>query len=159
MATNVDDYRKYYAEKLAQSHSYVDFVTRELIKHHIFLSNTVSKESQWNLGENHFGLEIKFDGRMAQTKNIYIETREKSHPSKIIRSPSGIYRDDNSWLFGIGDYSVFFIFAKKRLQELHRQKPEYLKEREIPTSMGFTIPVEKAKLIADRVIAFEPPHA
>ena len=51
------------------------------------------------------------------TGNIYIETAEKAIPREGPYVQSGIYRDDESWLYGIGDYSKFYIFGKKCLKK------------------------------------------
>ena len=54
--------------------------------------------------------EIKRDGKFRETGNLYIETAEKSHPDKYEFIPSGIMRQDNSWLFVIGDEKTIYIF-------------------------------------------------
>ena len=146
---------RYYQEKLEQGNAYQDFVCRELLHHGLIVQNTTSKQEQLQ-GENLQGWEIKLDLQMQQTGRIYIETHEKSHSGNIHYVPSGIYRQDNSWLFCIGDYRVLFVFGKKTLQRLDLNNPRWLyRPARTPTSQGFCLPVDRAEQIAERVIYFE----
>lgn len=146
---------EYYEEKLQVGLEYQDFITCLLIEQlGISLSTFQSRKYQYT-GENKQGIEIKFDDKMRSTGNVYIEVAEKSNPNKPAFVPSGIYRNDNSWLYIIGDYSTVFVFSKKHLVLMH--KAEKFRVVEIPTSRGFLIPVDTAeryclkRLSCDRV--------
>ena len=91
------DYDTYYKEKFEQGTDYQDFVIKELYNQGIILISYTSKKSQYE-GENMSGFEIKNDNKFRETGNLYIELAEKSHPSNPQYVPSGIYRNDNSWL-------------------------------------------------------------
>ena len=101
-----------YSPNLEAARQYQDFIASSLLPRGIIIQNIQSKNGQL-FGENLLGLEIKFDREFERTRNLYIETAEKSHPDNPKFVPSGIYRNDNSWLYGIGNYQEFFIFTKK----------------------------------------------
>lgn len=148
---------EYYAKKLPQGLEFQDFVTDKLMDIlGISLSTYQSKKYQLK-GENRQGIEIKFDDRMKTTGNLYIETEEKSNPDNMCFVRSGIYRDDNTWLYIIGDYSTLFIFGKQTLRNMDTMG-NYRKV-EIPTSRGFLIPLESANKYALKVLHYIEPGA
>jgi len=129
---------EYYSEMLQKGLEYQDFITNLLLKEiGITISTYVSKRYQIERGENAQGVEIKFDDKMDNTGNVYIETAEKTDPRNEKFIASGIYRDDNTWLYAIGNYSVVYILSKKFLVLMHKSKK--YREVEIPTSQGFLI--------------------
>jgi len=148
---------EYYKEKLEQGLCYQDFVVDQLYKIGLPLIAYSSKKYQNLVGENKNGIEIKNDAKRKDTGNIYIETAEKTNANNEFFVASGIYRNDNSWLYLIGDYKRIFIFSKKHLLRLHKLRnndgsPRF-KNIEIATSKGFLIPEEEAdNIYALRVI-------
>jgi hypothetical protein len=144
----------YYKEKLNQGLFYQDKVMEELYKHGIPLISYSSKEYQNMIGENKAGIEIKNDSKFRETGNFYIEVAEKSNEINKEYFPSGIYRNDNTWLYIIGDTKGFFIFSKKQLRLLEQSKK--YKEVRIPTSKGFLFPIQDAmKLYSLKEIEFK----
>lgn len=141
---------QYYAEKLKQGLHYQDFVVEELYNIGLPIISYASKEYQNMIGENKCGFEIKFDSKWQETGNLYIETAEKSNPNNFKFIPSGIYRNDNTWLYIIGDYIKIFIFGKKHLILMHKKR--YYNNKEISTSQGFLLPIDEADKYALRVI-------
>lgn len=135
-------YNEYYAAKLKEGEHYQDFVVEELYKAGLPIISYSSKKYQCEIGENKAGIEIKNDQKFRQTGNFYIEVAEKSNPDKKEYSPSGIYRDDNTWLYIIGDYQSIYIFSKKQLQFLFQQHTK--REVVTPTSKGFLLPIKDA---------------
>lgn len=148
----------YYKEKLTEGIKYQDFICRELLKEGIVIVNLQSKDEQYDVGENLLGLEIKYDKIMKESKRIYIETKEKANSRNYEYIDSGIYRNDNSWLYGIGDYDVFYIFCKKMLQRIHKGEIPidgiYCPPRK-DTSEGFCLPLEAAEKYASKIIRFK----
>ena len=141
----------YYFEKLNQGLHYQDIVIEELYKIGLPIISYASKQFQNNIGENKAGLEIKNDCNFRRTGNLYIEIAEKTMANNIKFIPSGIYRNDNTWLYLIGDSSKIFVLSKKQLQYYHSTK-KFI-EKEIPTSRGFLIPVSFAeKFLALKII-------
>jgi len=134
-----------YRAKLEQGLFYQDFVMEQFYKIGIPLISYSSKEYQNMIGENKAGIEIKNDTRFPETGNIYIEVAEKSKAENKTFIPSGIFRNDNTWLYVIGDMKRIFIFSKKQLQIFYETKK--FKEVEISTSKGFLIPVLEAERI------------
>ncbi len=152
------NYSTYYDNALREAEEYQDFVAIELYKRGIVLVNTTSKKQQNRIGENLLGLEIKHDRKFRETSNLYIETEEKADPDNAQFWPSGIFRDDNAWLYGIGDYSTFYIFGKRTLQRLydHRMQQGIASVVAVSseTSKGILLPLAFADNIAERIIYF-----
>jgi hypothetical protein len=140
----VTNYKVYYNEKLQEGLEYQDFITDLLINElGISLSSYSSKKFQNSIGENRQGFEIKFDNRMIDTGNIYIEVKEKANPDNANYVDSGIFRNDNTWLYLIGNYESVYIFGKKHLILMH-EKNTY-KQVTTSTSIGFLLPVTDAE--------------
>jgi hypothetical protein len=131
-----------YSKCLEKGLQFQDFITDVLIKElGISLSTYNSKKFQYNKGENKQGFEIKFDDKFKITKNIYIEIAEKSNPNNYEYVKSGIYRNDNTWLYLIGNYECIYIFSKKHLQLMHNMNKYKLVQT--TTSQGFLVPEQQ----------------
>ena len=112
-------------------------------------------------GENSFGVEIKFDEKSITSKNLFIEHEERCEDGGGFTEwrKSGIYRMDNSWLYLIGNYDIFYIFLKKRLKDLHSSKKYF----EVcgktadgnETSKGFLLPKSEAGTLALDVVSMK----
>lgn len=111
-----------------------------------------SRKYQYQVGESKTGIEIKFDKRSKETHNLYIEYAEKRSDSNIYVS-SGIERNDNTWLYCIGDYETLYLIPKNRLKAL-KNDPS-LEHKTTRTSKGYLLPCEKASGIAAKVIRIE----
>ena len=142
---------EYYKEKLEQGLEYQDFVSELLLKEiGLAVTTYASQVYQKRKGENLQGVEIKFDDKYKDTGNIYIETAEKSNPDNPNYVSSGIYRNDNTWLYVIGNYQKMFIYSKKFLVLLHKSKR--YREVETPTSRGMLLDSETAEKYCIRII-------
>lgn len=134
-----------------------DFVCTQLAKHSIILQNLSSRKCQFEIGENLQGFEIKFDRGCTKHGRVSIEVAEKTRndPNRPW-TPSGIMRDDNSWLYIQGNYDVLYIFAKRFLlnyYHCHKEKPDFVLEK-FGTVKTFYVPhlvaVKHAAKILDR---------
>ena len=144
---------------------YQAFIQEELRHHGIIIYNYTTKEEQYNIGENKFGLEIKFDDKVFtydKKGRLYIETHEKAYIRDGEYAPSGILRRDNTWLYGVGNYNFFYIFSKPYLRRLYRSGISGFSNvswihwpKPTLTSKGFCIPLEKADIIAAKIINFK----
>lgn len=134
---------EYYKQSLEKGLNYQDFVVEKLYEIGLPIISYSSKKYQCMLGENKCGFEIKFDDKIKETGNIYIETNEKSDPANKEYVSSGIYRNDNTWLYIIGNYEKIYIFPKKYLIMFHEKLK--FKEVQTPTSKGFLIPAKHAE--------------
>lgn len=130
---------EYYKKKLQQGLYFQDYIMELLYKNGIPLISYSSKEYQNMIGENKAGIEIKNDMNFRKTGNLYIETAEKSKAENEYFVKSGIYRNDNTWLYLIGDKETVFVLSKKQLQILHG-KNKY-RNVKIATSRGFLLPI------------------
>lgn len=128
-----------YQNNLTLGLEFQDFVIEKFYEIGLPLISYSSKLYQIRIGENKAGIEIKFDRKFRETNNIYIEVAEKSDKNRQEYVPSGIFRDDNTWLYVIGDYQTIYILSKRQLIRVY----EWHKYREVttPTSKGFLIPV------------------
>lgn len=140
----------YYAKKLEIGLEFQDIVTKALYQRGIVVIGYASRKFQNSDGENMLGAEIKRDDNFRKTGNLYIETSEKSHPDKQEFIPSGIFREDNSWLFVIGDEKTIYIFSTKWLRKLIDKYPE--KTNATQTSKGRLLPIRHAEELCIRKI-------
>lgn len=130
-----------------------DFVCRELAKNGIILQNFSSKKYQFEVGENMQGFEIKLDRRCTETGRLSIEVEERRENGCGPWVPSGIMRDDNTWLYMQGNREVLFIFAKNWLRRLFEEKNPEVAEK-MGTVRTFYLPVRIAERFAAKVIRF-----
>ncbi len=130
----------YYKNQLADGLEYQDFVAEKLYHFGLPLFNYASRKYQFEYGENKLGVEIKYDKKLEKTTNLYIEIAEKSKSEIENYSKSGIYRNDNTWLYVQGNKKVFFIFSKKLLRQLFEIGKYKEIEIGMKTSKGFLMP-------------------
>lgn len=145
----------YYDEQLAAGQKFQDYIAEQLYRAGVVLVNFQSRDFQLARGENLLGLEIKFDRQYAHTGNLWIEVAERAAPDHAW-IPSGIYRGDNAWLYGIGDHTEFFIFSIKLLRLLvERPGSRFVVHvNTLCTSRGFLLPRADAHRYADKVHAW-----
>lgn len=138
-----------YAPQLKAAQEYQDYVAWHLLREGIVLVNYQSRQAQFRHGENALGMEIKFDRKLHETRNLYIEIAEKADPANDAWIPSGIHRQDNSWLYAVGDYRGLYLFSIRTLRLVHRARR--YRTIETPTSQGFLIPLTDASKLAERI--------
>jgi len=144
------EYKEYYREKLEAGLEYQDFVMDQLMNIGISLNCYSSKKYQFNKGESRSGIEIKFDNLRKTTHNLYIEYAEKSNANNISYVSSGIMRNDNTWLYVIGDRDVIYILPKAWLIQF-KNLPDTI-HKKTPTSKGYLFPEILANKYAAKVI-------
>jgi len=121
-----DDYRD---NKIESGLLYQDFIVDLMLQVLRFPVTTYSSRLyQTTVGEGPCGVEIKHDEKYATTKRLWIEVAEKARPRDGDYAPSGICRDDNSWLYIIGNYDVVFVFSKVLLRAYHDTGPRARKQ-------------------------------
>lgn len=145
-----NEYADYYKNKLRQGAEFEDFVVDALYAIGLPVTTYKSQKYQYGKGESRAGVEIKNDEKLSKTGNLYIEAAEKSHPDNPEYVKSGIHRNDNTWLYVIGDRSVIFIFSKTMLQLL--DKAERYEYKETATSRGFLLPCAEARKYAAKIL-------
>lgn len=132
---------KEYLPKFQDGLEYQDYVAAILFRYGIILNGFSSRIYQRELGENILGAEIKHDHKFRGTENLYIECAEKTTKNDANWRESGIHRKDKAWLYIIGDYDAFYIFAIKHLLKIE----EKYEKKENETSKGFVLPLEDAE--------------
>lgn len=128
-----------------------DYVCLRLAQEHIILQNTGSKLYQIRVGENLQGFEIKLDRRCTETGRLSIEVAEKSAADMPMWTPSGIYRNDNTWLYIQGNYDVFFVFALNYLIARHKSG-RYKEAEAYGTVRKFYLPMSEAERWAVKTV-------
>lgn len=154
MGTN---YKDYYKAQLEDGKLYQDFVVDAcLTLLGLVIQPYSSRAYQMAIGESRTGAEIKHDKKYAKTGNLWIELAEKATQRIGPYVESGINRDDNTWLFIIGDYDTIYIFGKKFLKALADSGRYKLIENKTGTSVGFLLRKADAEKYA---IAILTPNA
>ena len=138
----VDNYKKQYELGL----QYQDFATDIMRVAGMSFTGYASKKYQFEKGENMIGWEMKLDNKTKDTGNLYMEISEKTNkglgPGSV---DSGIYREDNSWLYLIGDRTTLYIFAKRQLRMAYEKGYYSPRTTKTATGEGFLLPTEKTK--------------
>ena len=140
----------YYMQQYAEGTEFQNFVLEVLKTEFNWLIRAHdTDEEQVTIGENSAGFEVKYDKKFRDTGNFWIECQERSN-TKIPYSPSGIYANDNAWLFIMGDYKTLYIFSKKQLKiECSKRKQRI---NNMDTSVGFLLPIKEAEHLILHVI-------
>lgn len=123
----------------AEGIQFQDYVCSVLAKQHIILQNLSSKKYQFKVGENLQGFEIKLDERCTDTGRLSIEVAEKRNTDIPYWTPSGIMRQDNSWIYIQGNKYFIAIFAKNWLQRVFKAGVDV---SEKPTIKTFYIDID-----------------
>ena len=146
-------YSAYYQRQLANGQLFQDFVVDTCWTHlGLAVVQYSSKVYQQAVGESRTGVEIKHDMKRKKTGNLWIEISEKARPRSGPYAESGIMRGDNSWLYVIGDYDKFFIFAKSFLIALSKSGRYPIRENGTKTSCGFLLSEADAEKYAAAVV-------
>lgn len=137
----------------------------EQIQQHLGLSISLfsSRKYQLQRGESVQGFEFKLDARCTDFNRLSVETGEKSQASNVAYVPSGIYREDNTWIYVQGNFDILFVFAKSTLPILHQLKCKdgtwRFQRKEEPTLQAFYLPFKEAATYAAKVLDFRKGHS
>lgn len=153
MSLNNEQFQRLYQSQLREGQEYQDFITRLLLQRKgIVLMQTVSRSCQNSIGETLSGYEIKYDKEYHRTGNLWIEVAEKASIREGPYAKSGIYRDDNAFMWVIGDRQNVFVILKKLLIAEAEAISTRIIENKLKTSKGFTLPGSRAKRLSAMVI-------
>jgi hypothetical protein len=149
----VPNYAAYYKAKLEGALLYQDFVVDVFYQHlGIPIVQYASKAYQNGVGESRCGIEIKFDELSSIKPNLWIEIAEKATQRDGPYIESGIYRNDNAWLYVIGNYNVIYVLSKNILRRIHQSGKYSTIENGTLTSKGILLPQKDAHKYADIVL-------
>lgn len=133
-------YEEYRRVKIETGLRYQDFVCDVFLQIcGIPIVQYASQLYQMSVGESRQGFEIKHDEKFSKTGNLWIEVAEKARPRNGDYVSSGIYREDNSWLYIIGDYDIIFIHAQRILRAISECGRYEIRENDTRTSRGFLL--------------------
>lgn len=130
----------------------VDVFLREL---GIPISNYASRYYQFKRGESAQGFEIKEDRRILETGNVSIEVAEKSRADISQWTPSGIMRQDNTWLYIQGNRQIIFVFSKNIIRQLYLSRYQDKVWEPKKTIRTFLLPIKEAEKYAAKVIRID----
>ena len=140
----------YYSDMLQKGEEFQKHVQAVLFDKYALALDFTKGDPQNYIGETLQGIEVKYDMMFEKSGNLWIEIAEKTDPKNPNYVNSGIMRDDNSWLFIIGDYKKLFVFTIKDLRmEVHSHE---IRENNMKTSMGYLLPEDEADLLACLII-------
>jgi hypothetical protein len=136
---------------------YEDYVRDMLRPYGIHPDSYSSRLRQIRTGEGPCGIEVKLDKRCTDTGRLAIEVAEKSRRDPNLPwTPSGILREDNTWLYIQGNQKIIFVFAKNGLVRYLQGKKPTIEEFN-GTIKRFFLPFEIARRGA--VLVIEEPDA
>lgn len=135
-------------------YEYQDFVLEQCMNIGLVLTYFQSRKYQFERGEGKIA-EVKLDTNCTsrgsnKPRRLSIEVAEKSRKDNAEFVPSGIYKDDETWLYIQGNWNIIYIFARKDLIALHRTGR--YEEHTEPTLRGFFLEAEEARDVALKVI-------
>jgi hypothetical protein len=117
-----------YTDLLANGMEYQDKVCILLARYNIILQNINSKKFQYTVGENLQGFEIKQDKTSIKTNRYSIEIAEKQNGINNKWIDSGIFRNDNSFIYIQGNDLFFHMFSKNLLIGIFKTKNKQIEE-------------------------------
>lgn len=135
---------------LTDGESFQEFVRKKFLEFGIPIDYYKTSREQYAIGESVQGIEVKLDNWCSISGRLSIEIAEKTRRENFAYVPSGIYREDNTWLYVQGNEKVLFVFAKSMLRLLHRTGR--YQEKTEPTLKSFYLPVKDATKYAAKVI-------
>jgi len=142
-----------------EQEKYESFICESLNERGIIVQQIGSRPPDRRCG-NLLGLDIIYDPLMGKRGGVYIETRVQEIPPLPFLFRSTLFRDVGAWLYGIGDYELFFIFGKKTLRRIVLERDKYfpgrggLKPHQTDKGMGFIMPFERAEMLAEKIFYF-----
>jgi len=114
---------EYYRQKLFEGKAYEIWVVQQLKKkRNLHLEIIDDKVGQYTIGETKQGYEIKYDNIYKESGNLYIEIAEKTDPKNEKYIASGIFRQDNTHTWIIGNFQEAYMFDKKELIDIYNNK-------------------------------------
>lgn len=155
MAINYPDAK--HQNEFERGLEFQDFAQVQLAKIGITISYFVSRRCQYERGESLQGVEVKLDDLCTTTGRLSIEIAEKSKASNPTFAASGIYREDNTWLYVQGNYQRLFVFAKKHLRSLHLSGK--FQEHQTLTLKAFYLPIARAESLSVHFLLFDKSKA
>lgn len=138
------------------------YICERLLDDGIIVLQTGRRPERCECG-NLLGIDIVYDPRMRQRGGIYIETHVMEAPPLPVFFRSTLFRDNDAWLYGIGDHELFFVFGKKALRRQITEIDKYFplpagaERRQTATSKGILLPFEQAETLAERTFRFGGP--
>jgi len=135
------DYKENYQKLLKESEEFVKYWMGIIQRKMCLRLTPVDSENLQKavLCDTQEGFEFKYDRKVKETGNFWIEIGEKRDPSQKEYVPSGILRKDNAWMYCIGNYDELFFFPKQALIRMYTSRSVEIIENHEKTSRGFLL--------------------
>ena len=127
-----------YDELLEVGDEYCRYVVARLRAEGVDVQFVRGYHNQLEFGDTTIGVEIKFDRILHKSGNLYLEIEERRTTDQPWVA-SGIYRQDRTRWYGIGDYNAWYVYEKAVLVAEHELRGKPMLEIERGTSRGFLI--------------------
>jgi len=142
-------------DSLENGAQFLDFVMLTLQKKGVVLQPFQSRKYQYQVGESIQGWEVKHDSWITKSQRISIEVAEKTSLDKSW-VPSGIMRNDNTWLYIQGNYELFYLFLKPTLRWLYQMNNKsifkWIEHEEHGTIKAFYLTLDWADAFGKKII-------
>ena len=117
-------------DTIEAGNTFEDFVCDQLSEMGINLRTYKSRDFQFEKGENKIGWEIKLDKEHIKHGHLSIEIAERTRNDPYLKwTNSGIFRNDNSWLYIQGNNKLFWILFKPTLIYFYRNNHPATQEK------------------------------
>lgn len=147
------DQTELFKDNFEVGNQFADFCVDKLYQEGLPIVLHAYQRNQINIGESRAGFEFKRDRNFRRTGFLYIEIAEKRKGANTDFVPSGIYANDNAWMWVIGDMQTIFFIGKNHLVRVHQAGK--CREVQIETSKGFLLPLDWARdTYAVRMVEF-----
>ena len=135
------DYKENYQKLLKESQEFVNYWLGIIQRRMCLKLTPVDSENLQKavLCDTQEGFEFKYDRKFKETGNFWIEIEEKRDPSQEKYVLSGILREDNAWMYCIGNYDELFFLPKRTLISLYNSGKVKTMDNNEKTSRGFLI--------------------
>lgn len=148
---------KLYPDSPVQNSLEVGSEFQDFAAYHIYQQKGIaiqvygSKKYQYEKGESTQGVEFKLDNGFTKYGHLSIEIAEKTYKEQPHWIPSGIYRNDNTWLYVQGNYEYFYMFFKRTLVYLH-QNGRLDNAKDQPTVQRAFLSLSLADIIGEKIV-------
>lgn len=135
-------------QKLKKGITFESYISDWFQKEKGISLSTYHAENEQRKGENRQGIEIKNDQCFNNTGNLFISVKRIYGTLDL---NWGVFKEDNTWLYVIGDESKHWVFLRKTLQRYYKVKKPELKQASIKggLELGFLLTLEDADKLGD----------
>lgn len=130
---------------MTQSHRFELYINNIFLNRGLDIGLYYDKDRQYT-GESRAGIEIKFDAKLQETENLFIEYNERlTRYGSYVNS--GILKYDDIKHYLIGNFDEIFLLSKTELKGFYYFKNYRKVSSRVRTSKGYLLPKKDALII------------